>query len=365
MSMVSSNRIISHMRNIKIGYGISNIALPIFRQDNPDRAQNYVFRHRIETDGHSISITLISSRFKHLVLLPKSRTRGATKKADIYVDRLSQAQCLPLRNKVMYGLDPNVRDQLYVVDTHWPGGNSFRYTSQQRQFESKRKERKKWREKKGRTTKIPTIQGGHESIFQLQSRYMENLNAKSHDPEVFRSVIQCKTRVFKLLSRYYSDMMFRKDRLRAYAGLQATEASLIKCFKAKFVDRVINRTPQDCLIFWGDWSKRDGFRYQPPVPGVRLRKLFRKAGFHVLLVDEYRTSQTCSFCGNRPLMPCRRYQNPRHPDRGLTNAYGLLRCTDCGMFWNRDHNAAINILNVGRCQIAHGIRAPYLRRGAE
>ena len=64
----------------------------------------------------------------------------------------------------------------------------LRYTSQQRQFESKRKERKKWREKKGRTTKIPTRQGGHESISQLQSRYMENLNAKSHDPVVFRSI---------------------------------------------------------------------------------------------------------------------------------------------------------------------------------
>ena len=158
--------------------------------------------------------------------------------------------------------------------------------------------------------------------------------------------------------------MFRKDRLRAYAGLQATEASLIKSFKAKFVDRHQNRTPQDCLIFWGDWSKRDGFRNQPPVPGVRLlRRLFRTAGFIMLLVDEYRTSKTCSFCYTRPLMPCRRYQNPRHPNLGFIKAYGLLRCTDCGMIWNRDHNAAINILNVGRCHINHNIRAPYLRRG--
>ena len=65
--------------------------------------------------------------------------------------------------------------------------------------------------------KVPTPQGGHESIS--QSRYLANLNAKSHHPVVFRNIINCKTRVFKVLSRYYGDMMFLKDRSCAYAGL--------------------------------------------------------------------------------------------------------------------------------------------------
>ena len=116
-------------------------------------------------------------------------------------------------------------------------------------------------------------------------------------PVVLRDIIRCKTRAFKVLSKYYGDMMFCKDKFRIYAGLQVTEVSLIKSFKAKFVDRYqnMNITPRDCVIFWGDWSKRDGFRHQPPVPSVRLRKLFRKAGFVVLLVDESRVSGGAMF----------------------------------------------------------------------
>ena len=56
-------------------------------------------------------------------------------------------------------------------------------------------------------------------------------------------------------------MRYRRDKLRAYAGLQITEAKLVKDFGAKYL-QPDNLEPDDVVIFWGDWSKADGWRHQ-------------------------------------------------------------------------------------------------------
>jgi hypothetical protein len=156
-------------------------------------------------------------------------------------------------------------------------------------------------------------------------------------------------------------MRYRRDRLRAYAGVRVTEAHLIKNFGATYL-QPDNLEPKDVVIFWGDWSKADGWRHQGPVPHKRYRKLFKRAGYNVLLVRERWTSQTCSRCHARPLVQFKRYANPRPPYPGLpVTAHGLLKCTSgCNRIWNRDMNAAINILNIGLSHVDHDVRPNYL-----
>jgi hypothetical protein len=171
-----------------------------------------------------------------------------------------------------------------------------------------------------------------------------------------------------MLSSYYSDLAFRKDRLRSYAGLQVKETKIIKSFIDKFLHRPgrPQYNPTDCVIIWGDWSKREGWRHQGPVPNARYRKLFKRAGFTVLLVNEYRTSITCNHSAYRPLRHCRQYANPRppFPNPGPDiNAHGLLQCANCHMIWNRDVNASINIRNIGITHLQHGVRPHYVGFG--
>jgi transposase len=50
--------------------------------------------------------------------------------------------------------------------------------------------------------------------------------------------------------------------------------------------------------------------------------------------------------------------NPRNPrSRKLVLCHGLVRCVTCGMLWNRDANAAINMLRIATAAI-HGERRP-------
>jgi len=65
----------------------------------------------------------------------------------------------------------------------------------------------------------------------------------------------------------------------------------------------------------------------------RLKYMGSKYGANVVEVNEYKTTKTCSNCGNE------RYV-------GSSKVY---KCTKCKMEADRDENAAKNILKVGLC----------------
>ncbi|KAH9261673.1 hypothetical protein BASA81_000329 [Batrachochytrium salamandrivorans] len=50
---------------------------------------------------------------------------------------------------------------------------------------------------------------------------------------------------------------------------------------------------------WGDWSRGSQMKFLEPTKGVGMRKLFSRAGYEVVLVDEFRTSCTCFGCEGR------------------------------------------------------------------
>ena len=50
------------------------------------------------------------------------------------------------------------------------------------------------------------------------------------------------------------------------------------------------------VLAWGDWSRGSQMKFLEPTKGVGMRRLFQRAGYEVLLVDEFRTSCTCFGC---------------------------------------------------------------------
>jgi hypothetical protein len=76
-----------------------------------------------------------------------------------------------------------------------------------------------------------------------------------------------------------------------------------------------------------------------------FRTLFRKAGYGVYLVDEFRTSCRCSACSGE----CKTFrwcENPRPFRTGSVLRHGLVKCKTCSRLWNRDTNAASNIWKI-------------------
>ena len=78
-----------------------------------------------------------------------------------------------------------------------------------------------------------------------------------------------------------------------------------------------------------DWSQQHQIPGCTPSIGTGLRKIFRRAHFEIRLVNEFRTSCTCSSCG------------------GITQ-----KCIKSVNLKNRDVNGAINILQIAKCELS-------------
>jgi len=107
----------------------------------------------------------------------------------------------------------------------------------------------------------------------------------------FKQYIQKKNDVNSKLAPFYNKYLFRKLKLGSYARRQITEARMLSRFEKMF------GSPDKTIITVGDFEQRKHMKYKEPVKGKGFRTLFRKAGYDVYLVDEFRTSCRCSCCG--------------------------------------------------------------------
>ena len=90
--------------------------------------------------------------------------------------------------------------------------------------------------------------------------------------------------------------------------------------------------------------------------------MFRKSGFQVYLVDEFRTSFRCSNCEGGECSKFREIRNPKPAKNNSILSHGLLLCKkDCGL-WNRDENSSRNIYKIANDAINKKERPTYLSR---
>ena len=114
---------------------------------------------------------------------------------------------------------------------------------------------------------------------------------------------------------------------------QITEARLLSRFKKLF----------------GDCEQRKHRKYKEPVKGKGFRTLFRKAGYGVYLVDEFRTSCRCSACGGeckiRVMREPATVSNRQCPATGPREFAKLARG-----IWNRDTECRVQHLEDCRAR---------------
>ncbi|KAH9251856.1 hypothetical protein BASA81_010299 [Batrachochytrium salamandrivorans] len=116
---------------------------------------------------------------------------------------------------------------------------------------------------------------------------------------------------------------------------------------------------------WGDWSRGSQMKFLEPTKGVGMRKLFSRAGYEVVLVDEFRTSCTCFGCEGGACEKFRSVMNPRRwmrEKRPMVLRNGLLSCQNCKRLWNRDRNGSLNIMRCAQAARLGGQRPSYMTR---
>ena len=114
--------------------------------------------------------------------------------------------------------------------------------------------------------------------------------------------------------------------------------------------------PSRTIIGWGDWSQQDGFlKGTPKAPVKKVRRAFKKMGFTIVELDEFRTSKCCSSCGHVAT----------NVEYGNVHCHQVVRCgnSECDVVWQRDCNAARNLRAV-LLSLLHGWPRPVaLQRG--
>ncbi len=124
-------------------------------------------------------------------------------------------------------------------------------------------------------------------------------------------------------------------------------------------------SPDESIIAFGDWSQKNQMKFKEPTKGKSFRSLFRKAGYQVFLVDEYKTSKQCCNCKNT-ISICEKFlkiPSPRPWKRNVEiTCHGLVKCKTCKTMFNRDVNSTVNIREITKNAINNLDRPEYLCR---
>jgi transposase len=241
-------------------------------------------------------------------------------------------------------------DLLYCVDGDKKDQVKFRYTQDQRRKETKAK---KYRNiLQDRKKDADWIEGKSVSMWENE---LSIHNKKTLDFQKFKEYVVKKNEMNHHLGPFYNKYIFRKLKFGSYIGRQKSEARMINRFKKLFGDG------ENCIVAIGDWDQGQHRIFKEPVKSKGFRETFRKAGYQVYLVNEFRTSCRCSACEGE-CKTFRKCVNPRPWMNGIILRHGLVRCKTCSRLWNRDTNAASNIWKIANNAIQGLERPEYLQR---
>ena len=301
----------------------------------------------IETDGVSCSIILIrKDKVGKIVKQLKAKKGGGEQ----YIDEITENQREEISNKNIVGIDPNMGDLLYCVDSDERDQTKFRYSQDTRRKETKFK---KYRDLL-QSRKRELVDG--RSVVDWETD-MSAFNKKTLNFEEFKIYLQHKNALNLRLAPFYNEYLFRKLKLGSYSRRQITEARMLRRFEELFGG------PDEAVVCIGDWEQRQHRKFKEPVKGKGFRSLFRRAGYKVYLVDEFRTSSRCSACSDHGVCSTfREVDNPKPYREGRILRHGLVKCQTCSRLWNRDTNASSNIWKVARNAIQGLPRPEYLQR---
>ncbi|POM79240.1 DNA phosphorothioation-dependent restriction protein DptG [Phytophthora palmivora] len=283
---------------------------------------------------------------------------------------------------VMIGIDPGMRTLCTAVSV---GCLPRRRSRSKRQKQHQRRKRKQLNQKYRRGQEIIEISTGEYRHMSKMNHFRAwNERLKKREPW-YASVIHAMPS-FKSASyyQYMNSLLFFWKHLRFLLALH-TENPFLKWrftrdrLKTKALDALAKRvvpipSPQVCFGY-GDWSRRDGIKGHATGPVKGFVEALKKRAT-VLPMDEFRTSKLCSCCHKRlkqtPLFTKVRQIKDEEKEKVdykivITNNRNVLRCVNSrceAHFWNRDVNAARNMLELMKVYFLNLGRMTAFMRGA-
>ncbi|KAI8058110.1 hypothetical protein BDF22DRAFT_616097 [Syncephalis plumigaleata] len=318
------------------------------------------FSGSIETDG--VGVTVIKKGIE------KVTEEGGAKSAKDpfpYISKLKADDHKAIDGKCV-AVDPGRRNLLFCVheNSTVEEKRKYRYTKLHQDKMRRTKKYRKIREdcKKGNKA----VQDAEAALSKAQGNTVSLVNYKKY--------LKYRAQHTDVLTSFYKDTLtlpsdhsaqhplFRKLKLSAYISKQQSDQKLIDDLREKFGG--------DAAFVMGNWSAPHT-KYHEPIRGIGFRRLLKRHGFKVFLIDEHKTSKCCPACNNPTLEKFKPVANPRskqHEDSHKIICHGLLRCTHqtCNKamkdikakkeregkleyrLWNRDMAACLNFIQIIR-----------------
>jgi hypothetical protein len=364
----TKTELLEKYKNPKVEYDLWSKYFHIDRRVfNPK--DGYEFFHSISTDGVSCSLTFIRTNQKHLyqnlwesgeantnqerknlTKAYKLYVEGETNQLNKTIDKFTDAekQRLLEHSKSDAGVDPGVGVIIQVADDQ---NRQVKYTKRQRYQECYFTQNQQIKQK------MRTDAG----IIELE-RPLNNCNSSSVNPEVFKKFISTKNTVTVAVRNHYARIAYRNMNLRSHIHTIKSENRLIK--------RLIDVFGQNCLLFYGNWSRNSNMKMGASVPGMRMKKLIAKY-FSMASTHEAYTSCICYV--NRVPVENKVITTTANKARSI---HRCLICNECHSlrkqseirpseirrYMNRDINGARNILTIGRSELRNQGRPQAFQR---
>lgn len=229
--------------------------------------KGYEFYHMIQTDGISCSILYTTYKIKQ------------DECKELYIDKLNNYK--NLKGKNIVAIDPGKCDLIFCTDNK--DKNKFRYSQNQRRKETKIKKYSKL------ILKFKEDIIDNKNIKEWETE-LSKFNKKTLDENKFKEYIRNKLFINNKIIDFYKREIFRKLNLNTYINTKRSERNMLNKFIEKF------GSPENTIICFGDWEQKKQMKFKEPTIGKGMRTLFRREGYQVYLVDEFRTSCMCSNC---------------------------------------------------------------------
>ncbi|KAJ1772058.1 hypothetical protein LPJ74_001793 [Coemansia sp. RSA 1843] len=300
---------------------------------------------------------------------PREREKPGEKKSGefTYIHELLPEQLASMKNPIF--MDPGRQDIVFGMTDESTSEEKalFRYTRSQKAKETRTTRYRKLREK------VKNEHPDSNEIKAAEAR-LAAFSCTSVLPDKYEQYVRTRGAVWPVLSKFYTNTMttsknsnnpqliiHRKLRQSAHIKQQQADEQLAKSIRVT----CDNEKP---TVILGNWSAPMA-RYHEPIRGVGFRRMLRKKGCRVYLIDEFRTSKTCPNCLTGTLKKFLKVPNPRPYQRRKMKevlCHGLLKCTNelCmgpvevdgaliprSRMYNRDLAAVLNFRHI-----FHGLR---------
>ncbi|KAI9356038.1 hypothetical protein BD770DRAFT_458312 [Pilaira anomala] len=283
------------------------------------KAKSIQFRGTIMTDGIAVSVIKQNEDTSKGNCSKSTLSKTVDENID-YLEKLSLQEHVSTVGKCVL-IDPGRRDLLYCMSENSEKDKKlvYRYTRNQKAVETKSTKFRKLRQK----YKPEHVKEAEEKL---------SLHAASTvDINKYKNYIRARAEVSQDLYQYYSNedkkkeerpentLPFRKLKLSSYINQVQADKRLASNLRRKF--------GKDSVLVFGDWSGAHT-KFHEPIRGKGTRRMLKKEGFQVYLLNEYKTSSVCPTCTSSSLETFKKCKNPRPYQRSknpIVNCHGLLR----------------------------------------